>query len=346
MTPTYIIGEIGQNHNGSVELAKLLIDNISLTVKEERFGLTFKGMNAIKLTKRDLDYELSTSQMNMPYPSPHSFGKTYGEHRKALELTYEQHQEIFFYAKSFQLDVVETLCAISCLKTLDFFRPDYLKIASRDITNLPLIEALAETKIPIIVSTGMTSEKELDTAIAIITKKHEHISILHCTSQYPTEPKHVNLNTIPYLKKKYPDYSIGFSDHTIGISIPVAAVAMGAQIIEKHITLDRRMKGTDHIGSLGPEGQFRMVRDIRLLEASMGVEALSMKEGAEENKKKLARSIASNRQIEKGELITLDDIHLLSPGDGIAWHNKEHILGKSATATIKKNEIIYPHLFE
>ena len=193
---TYIIGEIGQNHNGNVEIAKKIIDVVAKPVIDKLFDIQLPKMDAVKLTKRDLSYELSDSQMRRPYINKNSFAKTYGEHRAFLELNDEEHFEIYSYAKSENLDFVETLCAPSCLSMLKLFQPDKLKVASRDLTNLPLLQALAETNIPIIVSTGMASDKELDEAIEVISKYHNDISILHCVSQYPTEPKNVNLNTI------------------------------------------------------------------------------------------------------------------------------------------------------
>jgi 3-deoxy-D-glycero-D-galacto-nononate 9-phosphate synthase len=338
---TYIIGEIGQNHNGSVELAKVIIDLASREIKDEVFGNVLKGMDAVKLTKRDLKQELSKSQMDRIYDSPHSFGRTYGEHREKLELNDEEHYEVYLYAKEKGLDFVETLCAVGCLSMLRYFTPDKLKVASRDLTNLPLLAALAETKIPMIVSTGMAGKKELDDAIAVITKYHSDLSILHCVSQYPTEPKNVNLNTIPYLMKHYKDFVIGYSDHTIGISTPVAAVAMGAKIIEKHITLDRRMKGTDQAGSLGPDGVHRMVRDIRLLDQSMGIEDIFIVPETAVAKEKLERSIATNKVLAKGSIITEDDIHMLSPGDGFKWAERYQVIGKTVKETISENEVIY-----
>ena len=340
---TYIIGEIGQNHNGSVDIAKLIIDSAARPIKEDLFGLDLKPMNAVKLTKRDLKAELSDSQMLRPYATPHSFGKTYGEHRAVLELNDEQHFECYKHAKSYGLDFVETLCAIGCLSLLKLFTPEYLKVASRDLTNLPLLSALAETKIPIIVSTGMAGKKELDDALGVITKYHQQISILHCVSQYPTEPQNTNLNTIKYLQKNYNQFTIGYSDHTIGIATPVAAVAMGAKIIEKHITLDRRMKGTDQAGSLGPDGINRMVRDIRVLEMAFGKEELFIDPSVKIAKEKLERSIATNKEIKIGDTINESDLHLLSPGDGYKWADRNQIIGKAATSEIKKNEIIYPN---
>jgi sialic acid synthase SpsE len=338
---TYIIGEIGQNHNGSMDIAKRIIDMVAEDVKEDLFGLKLKKMNAVKFTRRDLKEELSQSQMDKPYDSFHSFGKTYGEHRAFLELNDEQHFELYTYAKSVGFDFVETLCAIGCLSMLKLFTPDKLKVASRDLTNLPLLDALAETKIPIIVSTGMAGKKELDEALAAITKYHNNITILHCVSQYPTYPQNVNLNTIKYLRENYPTYTIGYSDHTIGISTPIAAVAMGAKVIEKHITLDRTMKGTDQAGSLGQDGVQRMMRDIRLLEMSFGEKDIFIDPTVESSRTKLERSIATNRIIKKGEAIKLEDIHMLSPGDGFKWSEKEKVLGAKAVKDLPKDEVIY-----
>ena len=342
MESTFIIGEIGQNHNGSVDIAKLLTELVARPIKEDDFGIDIQPINAVKLTKRDLSEELSSSQMNRPYDNPNSFGKTYGAHRQFLELSDEAHFEVYKYAKSLGLDFVETLCAKGCLSMLRLFTPDRLKVASRDLTNLPLLEALAETRIPIILSTGMAGKKELDEALAVITKYHDNIAILHCVSQYPTEPDNLNLLTIRYLQKHYSQYTIGFSDHTIGIAAPIVAVGMGAKIIEKHITIDRGMKGTDQKGSLGPDGVRRMVRDIRLAEHWMGTEDLYIDRSVAASKVKLERSIASNKDLEVGHIITEDDIHMLSPGDGFKWAERTQLIGKTLKTAVPKNEIIYP----
>jgi len=340
MAHTYLIGEIGQNHNGSVDLAKVLMEIAARPVIDKLFDEKLNGMDAIKLTKRDLKQELSESQMKQPYNSPHSFGKTYGEHREYLELNDEEHFELYKHAKSLNLDFVITLCAPGTLSILKLFTPDKLKVASRDLTNLPLLKLMAETKLPIILSTGMTGKKELDEALDIITKHHSNIAILHCVSEYPTQYKNVNLNTILFLKKHYPQFTIGYSDHTIGIATPIAAVAMGAEMIEKHITLDRFMKGTDQAGSLGIDGIGRMVRDIRNLELSIGVEDIFVSDDVTNAKAKLERSVAALRNIKSGEIITEKDIHLLSPGTGIRWADREKVVGKKAKTDLPANEII------
>ena len=316
MKNTYIIGEIGQNHNGSVDLAKLIIELISRPVHEDVFGMDFMPMNAVKMTKRDLSEELAVSQMNQIYDNPNSFGRTYGEHRAFLELDDQAHFEIYKYAKSLGLDFIETLCA------------------------------KGETLIPIILSTGMAGQRELDNALDVITRYHSNIAILHCVSQYPTHPNNLNLRTITYLKKHYNKFEIGFSDHTIGISAATAAVAMGAEIIEKHVTIDRHMKGTDQLGSLGPDGVNRMIRDIRIAECWLGTEDLYIEKGVEKSKIKLERSIATRKYIPAGSIIQESDIHLLSPGDGYKWIDKKNVIGHFAKQDISANEIIYPDFIE
>jgi sialic acid synthase len=344
--PTYIIGEIGQNHNGEVEIAKKLIDVVTEPVIDYLFGQKLTPMNAIKMTRRDLNEELSASEMMRPYDNPNSFGKTYGEHRAFLELNDEQHFEVYQYAKSKGLEVVETLCAKGCLSMLRLFTPDRLKVASRDLTNLPLLEAMAETKIPMIFSTGMTGQKELDDALGVVTKYHENISILHCLSQYPSEYQNINLLTIPFLKEYYSQYTIGYSDHSIGILMPAVAVGMGAEIIEKHITLDRNMKGTDHRGSLEPNGIWRMVRDIRNTEYAIGEYGMFVNDKVQATRVKLERSVATLRPIATGETITEKDLHMLSPGDGFKWADRNLIIGKKAVVDIPANEVVYSGMIE
>ena len=343
---TYIIGEIGQNHNGSVDIAKLIVELIARPVHEDVFGFDLKPMNAVKMTRRDLNEELTTTQMNRIYDTPNSFGRTYGEHRAFLELDDEAHYEVYKFAKEKGLDFVETLCAKGCLSLLKLFTPDYLKVASRDLTNLPLLAAMAETKIPIILSTGMAGKKELDDALKVITHYHDDISILHCVSQYPTHPDNLNLNTILYLKENYGKYHIGFSDHTIGISAPVVAVGMGAEIIEKHITIDRHMKGTDQAGSLGPDGVNRMVRDIRICEKWLGTKDLYIDKSVASAKVKLERSIATKKDLHIGDVIIEDDLHMLSPGDGFKWSPVNDVIGKTVQVEIPANEVIYPDMIK
>src|SRR5690625_2331498 len=182
--------------------------------------------------------------------------------------------------------------------------------------------------------------KRIRSSLKTITQYHDDITILHCLSQYPAEFENINLNSIPFLKKRYPQYTIGYSDHSIGIMIPVVAAAMGAEVIEKHITLDRTLKGTDQQGSLAPEGIFRMMRDIRNVDKAMGKEDMFINPAVSAAKQKLERSIATNKPIDKGSVIKEEDLHLLSPGTGFRWSEREHVIGKTAKVAIPKNELI------
>ena len=161
-------------------------------------------------------------------------------------------------------------------------------------------------------------------------------------SQYPTAPDNLNLLTITYLKRHYGQYTIGFSDHTIGIAAPVAAVALGAEIVEKHITIDRRMKGTDQQGSLGPDGVNRMIRDIRLTERWMGREELYIEPAVAAARVKLERSVATRHDLQPGDVIREEDLHLLSPGDGYKWADRGQVIGRQVKNFVPRNELIYP----
>lgn len=337
----YFIAEIGQNHNGDMDIAKKLITQLNQYPYDEISGNRLNKVNAIKLTKRDLDEELSKEGMIAPYSGDHSFGKTYGEHREFLELDYEQHAELGRYIKNLGFDFIETLCSIKTLKLLDIAPIDKIKIASRDLTNIPLLEAIAQTQLPIILSTGMAGEKELNDALEIFYKYNTpQVDILHCLSQYPAEFNKVNLNTIKYLKDNYPSHNIGYSDHTLGIHIPLAAVALGAQIIEKHVTLDKNMKGTDQKGSSEPHEVKQLLHDIRTFEMSLGKYEIAKDPSVNGSSKKLERSLAVKRSIKKGEIITQDDIHMISPGDGFKWKDINKFIGKLALVDIDINTIL------
>lgn len=323
----YLVAEIGQNHNGVLGNVFDLIRICADPRREDFYGPSVGGVDAVKLTKRALGHELAREAAERPYGGENSFGATYGEHRAALELSDEEHAEAFRYAKSLGLDFIETICAPEALSLLDHFTPDALKVASRDLTNHRLIEALADTGIPLILSTGMADAKDLGDAVRIVERRHFDLTILHCLSQYPAEPKNLNLHTIGWLKDHYP-YRIGYSDHTVGVWAPVAAVAMGAEVVEKHVTLSRQMRGSDHEGSLERDGIHRWVRDTRRLVRALGRRQIERSGAALEAHEKLARSVATKRPVTAGERLTEADIQPLSPGDGIPWPERDRLVGR------------------
>jgi len=343
---TYVIAEIGQNHNGDINIAKKLIDQLDRFTYDEHTGDRYNKCNGIKLTKRDLDEELSKEGMERPYTGPNSFGPTYGEHREFLELSYEDHVELGNYIKSKGFDFVQTLCSVKTLKLLDMVQVDKIKVASRDLTNIPLIEAIAKRPEDVIISTGMADEEDLyDVMNTFKAFNKFNVEILHCLSQYPSEYTRLNLQTIDWLKDHFPSYKIGYSDHSLGTHIPVAAVAMGAEIIEKHITLDTNMKGTDHKGSADMNTFHQMMHDIRSVEFSIGERKIVRDDSVAAAKEKLERSLAIKDSLKVGETIKQENLHMISPGNGYKWKDRDKFIGKIVNRNIEPNTIIEDGLF-
>jgi len=338
---TYIIAEIGQNHNGDINIAKKIVDQLDRYPYDEITGNRLNRVNSIKLTKRDLTEELSKEGMEKPYEGKHSFGKTYGEHREFLELSYEEHAELAAYIKSKGFDFVETFCSIKTLGLLGLVPIDKIKVASRDLTNIPLLTEIAQHPHDVILSTGMASKQDLIEALTIfINAKKTNISVLHCLSQYPAEYSRINLNTITYLNTWLVNKTIGYSDHSLGTHIPVAAVAMGAKIIEKHVTLDTNMKGTDHAGSADIETFHQMVHDIRTLDQAMGNVEMYRDQSVERATEKLERSLATNKDLAKGHLLQEEDFHMISPGNGLKWEDRHKITGTKTEHFVPKNTLV------
>lgn len=343
---TYFIAEVGQNHNGDMDIAKKLIDIAAMPIFDFFSGDMLPGVNAVKFVKRDLAEELTEEAAKKPYLTPHSFGATYLEHRQALEFSFEQHAELEQYAHSKGLDFVETLCSPGCLSLLDCCRVDRIKIASRDVTNIPLLERLGELSQSIIVSSGMCTLEELERAVDILSRTPKRIDILHCISQYPAQYENINLRSIPFLKSHFPGHRIGYSDHSIGIVIPAVAVGLGAEIIEKHITLNRGMKGSDHAGSLEPEGLWRVVRDIRNVERSLGTERKEFNVAVQSVKERLARSLALALPLKKGEVLRESFVCMRSPGTGLGWEARKEVVGKRCLRDLPANSLIRKADFE
>jgi len=337
----YVIAEIGQNHNGDINICKKLIDQLVVYSYDEITGERLNTINAIKLTKRDMNEELTNEAMKIEYKGRNSFGKTYGEHREFLELSYEEHCEISDYVRGKGVDFIDTLCSPSTVKLTEMTKIDKIKIASRDLTNIPLLNEIGKTNLDVILSTGMAGKKEIDNALKIIDDGVRHISILHCLSQYPAEYSRLNLSSIKKLQQIYgKEHTIGYSDHSIGSHIPLAAVAMGAKIIEKHVTLDRNMKGTDHKGSAEPQEMKELVHNIRTFEKSIGEENIFRDESVTSASDKLERSLALKNNLKKNQIISRDDIYMISPGNGFKWNDIGKFVGKKINKDLEKNTLL------
>ena len=291
------------------------------------------GANAVKFKKRDIPSELTKEAFDKPYDNPNSFGKTYGEHRMFLELDEAQHLELKEYASARGITYFCTPCDVPSVELLERISCPFYKVASRDLSNIPLLEALSKTGKPVIISTGMADLDDIDTAISVLKLPKDKLIIMQCTSQYPCALENVNLKAMDTLKNKF-GYVTGFSDHTSGVVISTAASVMGAAIIEKHITLDRTMKGTDQPGSLERSGLAKLVDYIRACEIAIGDGIKAVNPVTEVAKTKLARSVTSSQTIKKGTILTEAMICLKSPGDGIKWMKRELLVGKKALKDI------------
>ena len=318
----YIIAEIGQNHNGSIDLAKKIIDMSKRC-----------GADAVKFQKRDIDSELTEEAFNKPYDSPNSFGLTYGEHRKFLELSKDEHLELKEYCDMIGITYFCTPCDVPSVEIMEEIGCPFYKVASRDLTNIPLLKKLGQLEKTVIISTGMASIEDIDNAIEALDLPKKMLIIMQCVSQYPCDVENVNLKVINTLKNKYKT-NVGLSDHTSGIIVPAVATSMGATVIEKHVTSDRTMKGTDQPGSLEEKGLYKLIQYVKTIQLAMGDGIKEINPATKKAKEKLSRSLTSSSKIKKGELLTEDKICLKSPGTGIKWSDKDIILNKVAKTDI------------
>ena len=252
--PCFIIAEIGINHNGNVEIAKKLID-IAVSA----------GCNAVKFQKRTIDIVYSAEELAMPRPN--HFGQTNGDLKRGLELKMEDYEEIDDYCRKKDIIWFNSCWDKNSVDFMEFFDPPCYKIASATLTDDELLKYTASKDKPLLISTGMSTIEEIDHALSITGM--DNVVLYHCTSTYPTDPEEANLSAIPEFIKKY-DCPIGYSGHERGISPSVIAATLGAVSIERHITLDRTMWGSDHAASLEPAGLFKMLRDIRSVPKLLG----------------------------------------------------------------------------
>ncbi len=256
--PCFVIAEIGCNHNGSFDLAK---DHIN-AAKEA-------GVDAVKFQVKDVETAFSKELLDSTYVNEYSFGKTYREHKQSLELSHQQYADLKEYTESSGMIFFATPFELKSAKFLVELDVDLFKISSFHVVDTELIEVIAKSQKPVIMSTGMSSLEEIDQAVSVFNKNKITFALLQCTSSYPTNEEDMHLSAIPALRNKY-NCIVGLSAHDRGISVAAASVMLDSKIIEKHFTLDRTMKGRDHAFSLEPKGMKLMVEKIRLFEKSIG----------------------------------------------------------------------------
>jgi len=272
--PPFIIAEIGNNHNGSIDNALELIKTANDI-----------GVDAVKFQVKNIEKSFSQELLNSSYVTENSFGKTYREHKQALEFSKEQLVEIYEFSRKLGIICFSTpfdTDSVDLLETID--NPIY-KISSFHVTDMPLIEKVSKTKKPIIMSTGMSSIDEIDKAVELIRNHNDQLILLQCTSCYPTDDKDVNLAVIPSLRNRY-SCPIGYSGHERGLAICTSAVTLGACVIEKHFTSDRTLKGPDHASSIEPIGMKDIVLRSKKIFNALGNSNKSVLDCELKNRKK------------------------------------------------------------
>lgn len=330
MSKVVIIAEAGVNHNGDIQVAKKLIDAaVEAGVDYVKFQ-TFNADSLVSKSAKKAEYQ--TVNINDGDDSQYTM-------LKKLELSHENHLELMAYCSERNIQFFSTAFDVEGVKYLNDLGLSFFKIPSGEITNYPYLKAVALCGKPVVMSTGMCTQDEVRDALEVLVNfglKKEQISILHCNTEYPTPMKDVNLKAMLAIQKTF-GVEVGYSDHTLGIEVPIAAVALGATIIEKHFTLDRTLPGPDHVASLEPNELKAMVTAIRNIELALSGDGEKKPSDSETKNIVIARkSIHINKNLLKGHTITDDDIISLRPGDGISPMEWENIIGKKLNAN--KNE--------
>ena len=323
----FVIAEIGHNHKGSLKIAKEII----LAAKNS-------GADAVKFQKRDNRFLFTENLYNQSYDNENSYGKTYGEHREFLEFNKKEYLELIFFSKK---NNIIFLCTPFDFNSIDFLEDVNIfayKIASADLTNIPLQIKIAKTQKIIFLSTGGGNYKDIDRAVKNISKINKKICIMHCTASYPAKLEDMNLNVITQLKRKYPSYQIGLSDHENGIDAAPIAYILGARVFEKHFTLDRSWKGTDHSFSLEPDGLRKLVRNLNRIDTMLGSSKKRLLKSEIAPLVKMSKSIVSIRDIKKDHVIEFKDLAFKSPGGGMKPYEYNLLLGRKLKKDLKKDE--------
>lgn len=315
--PCYIIAEIGHNHQGNLETALKLIQTAAAN-----------GANAVKFQKRDNKNLYTKAFYDKSYDNENSYGTTYGEHREFLEFGEKEYHQL---KKCAAENNVEFMATAFDFKSADFLKKigvTSYKIASSDVTNIPLLEYVARFKKPMFVSTGAATMDEIKLAYKTVTRFNKDLCIMHCVAGYPTEYHDLNLNFIEALKKEFPKAIIGYSGHDNGILAAVVAYMLGAAVVEKHFTLNHSWKGTDHKFSLEPEGLRKMVRDLRRIDVSLGNGKKVIHDFEVEAKKKMGKGIYTSRKLKAGALLKASDLCLKTPTNGTPPYMMSKLIGR------------------
>lgn len=325
----YVIAEIGHNHQGSIEKAKELFR----AAKD-------CGVDAVKLQKRNNRTLYTRALYDAPYDNENSFGATYGGHREALEFGWNAYTELQAFASELGLAFFATAFDLESADFLAKLGVPAFKIASGDATNVPLLEHVARLGKPMLVSTGGACMDDVQRVYDTVMPLSPQLCLLQCTASYPTEPEDMNLRVISTFRERFPNTVIGLSDHQNGIAMADVAYLLGARVIEKHFTMNRAWKGTDHAYSLEPVGMRKLVRDLKRIRIALGngvkqplpVEARSLY--------KMGKKLVAASALAAGHVLTESDIAIKSPNDGLPPYELPAVLGRALRVSLSEDDAI------
>ena len=329
---TFIIAEAGVNHNGDLNIAKRLID-VAIEAGADAIKFqTFKAQNLVTSKAEKANYQMQDGKNNSQYSM-----------LKDLELSYENHMELLSYTNKNNLIFMSSGFDLESNSILNSLGLEIYKIPSGEINNLQYLRQIGSFQKKTILSTGISTLGEIEKALEILVTngcKLSEIIVLHCNSEYPTPFKHVNLRAMLTIKNAF-NVEVGYSDHTIGIEVPIAAVALGAKVIEKHLTLDNKMPGPDHKASIEPKEFINMVRCIRNVEKSLGSTLKIPSPSEIENKVLIRKSIVASKRIKPGEMFDHENITFKRPGSGLSPMLIDELIGKISTKEYQKDDLIF-----
>jgi len=325
----YVIAEVGNNHQGDVAKGKELIQRASEC-----------GASAVKLQARDNETLFTRDAFNRPYENENSFGPTYGLHRQALELGKAELRELQQYAAEQRIDFFATPFDVPSADLLEELGVPFYKVASADLTNTPLLKHIARFGKPMLISTGGATLEDVDRAVETVLPINSQICVMQCTAAYPADYAELDLGVIQTYRERYPEIVIGYSGHDNSISMPVVAYMLGARVIEKHFTLNRVMKGTDHIFSLEPPGLRRVVRDLVRARDAIGDGKKKKRPSEFAPMVKMAKSLYTARGLSAGHVLTEADISIKCPGGGMPPYELDNVIGRPLLVDLGEEEAL------
>lgn len=328
-SPCYVIAEIGHNHQGRVEKARDLFREAKLA-----------GAHAVKLQKRDNRGLYTRAAYEKPYDNENSFGATYGEHREFLEFGLAEYKELQAYARELGVDFFATAFDVASADFLHGLDVPAYKIASGDLKSIPLLKYVAALGKPMIISTGGALLEDVQRAYDAVMPINPQLAILQCTAGYPAAFEELDLRVITTYRERFAGAVVGFSSHDNGIAMPVAAYMLGARVIEKHFTLNRAMKGTDHAFSLEPVGLRKLVRDLERTFKAMGNGVKKVYESEKAPIIKMGKSLVVARDLPAGHVIAQGDVVMKSPAGGIPPYDLPRVIGRVTLKPLHQDEFL------